>query len=116
LGEHASDFATLATHAGNFHVVVSGRLVAHPSDDGCFGAFFDGDSFGSGDGSAPDRGRVVGDRLGQILGRFQVTGMEIEKAKNGGFKAFHVGFLLAFAPSLIGLLPLGVSLRSSLLL
>lgn len=97
MGEHASDFATLATNSGNFHIVVSSRLVAHPSDYGCFGSFFDGDPFGSCDGAASDWGRMVGDGFGQILSRIKVTGMEIEKAKNSGFKAFHVRFLLAFA-------------------
>ena len=36
LGEHPSDFATLAFHAGDFHRVVGRRLVPHPCDDGRF--------------------------------------------------------------------------------
>jgi len=39
--------------------------VPHPGDDGSFGTLLNGDSLGSGDRAAPDRGGVIGHRTGK---------------------------------------------------
>ncbi len=50
--------------------------MSEPGDDSSFGPPFDGDSFGSGHSSTPDRRAVVGPGTGQAVGKLAVGGMD----------------------------------------
>jgi hypothetical protein len=109
LGQHAADFAAFAFLAWDLHGVVGGRLVAHPGDDGGFGALLDGDPLRSRDGAAADGGGVGGDRGGELLGERRVGRIEPEEADDGGVEVFDVGGLDSLAALGVG----GLSFRET---
>ena len=113
LGKHPSNLPPFSFDPGDRHRFVSRGLVSHPRNDGGFGTLFDRDSFCPGDGAASDRGGMIGDRTGQLVGKIGMCRMKGEELHHRPVEVFDV-FGLGFVPaSGIGLFPFGVALGGS---
>jgi hypothetical protein len=99
LSQHAPDLAAFAFDARNHHAVVAGGLVSHPGDDRGFSPLFDRNSPGSSDGSASDRGGMIGDNFCELTSDIGVAGVKCkERLDRCGevFDVFRLNFLAAF--------------------
>lgn len=73
--------------------------MPHPSDDGGFGTLLNRNSLCTGDGAASDWRGMIGNHLGEPLGKIGMAGMRGEEAHHGSREVFDVN-LLGLLPSL----------------
>lgn len=77
LSKFSSSFPTLAFDARDMEVVVSGCLMTHPCDRGCFGTLLNWDTLGSGDSSAVHRRSVIGYASSEFFGDRSVATVKV---------------------------------------
>ena len=114
LGQESADFSSLSLDVGNYQRIVAGRSVPHPGDYRSFGSSLDRDLFGSGDGATADGGRVIGDGLGELVGKIGVRRMESQKRHDRSEEVFDIFRLDLTSPPGSGRFLLGEGFGQSL--
>lgn len=93
-GQHPADFTPLPFSAGNDHVIVPGRLVAHPRNRRCLRPLFDWDALGPCDRAAADGNGVIRNQSCHQFPGISLARMKIEKIQDRRTEILCIHFLL----------------------